>query len=256
MILTRQNGLEFYRFEHFSAFPELVHGIFGRGGGISPPPFDSLNISHGIGDSAANVEANRRCISETLGMPRLIWVSQVHGTRVLLVHDDHPDTDTSGPWEADALATRGVGKLLGIQTADCQAVMMYDPVQRVIVNVHAGWRGSIANILGRTLKRVTESFGCNPADFLVGVGPSLGPCCAEFINYRQEFPEIFWPDRNTKDHFDFWAISRDQLIGAGVLADNILVSGICTRCHTDQFFSFRAANVTGRFSAVIGLRES
>lgn len=253
MILTRKNGAPIYRFEHFSAYPELAHGIFGRQGGVSHPPYDSLNTSHGVGDSAGNVEANRLRISEVLEIPEFIFVSQVHGTRTIIVRDSHPGLNSDALREADALATHQSGKLLGIQVADCQPVLIFDPVRKVVANIHSGWRGSIANIAGRIIKRITEEFSCNPADLLVGVGPSLGPCCAEFINYRKEIPKNYWSYRDNKDHFNFWALSRDQLMDAGVREGNISLANICTRCNTDAFFSYRAANVTGRFSAAIGV---
>jgi hypothetical protein len=99
-----------------------------------------------------------------------------------------------------------------------------------------------------------ERFGCDPGDLRVGVGPSLGPCCAEFINYREEIPPGLWAYRRDSARFDFWAMSRDQLVRAGVREDRIQVSGLCTKCRTDLFFSYRAERSTGRFAAVIGLR--
>jgi copper oxidase (laccase) domain-containing protein len=99
-----------------------------------------------------------------------------------------------------------------------------------------------------------QHFGCHPGAILAGIGPSLGPCCAEFINYKAEIPKEFWCYKDPDDHFDFWAISSDQLLNAGVLAKHIESSQICTRCRTDEFFSYRAEKTTGRFAAVIGLK--
>jgi copper oxidase (laccase) domain-containing protein len=89
---------------------------------------------------------------------------------------------------------------------------------------------------------------------LAGIGPSLGPCCAEFINYREEIPQVYWRYKDADHNFDFWSLSREQLLHAGVPAKNIETSRICTRCRTDEFFSYRAAKTTGRFAAVIGLK--
>jgi copper oxidase (laccase) domain-containing protein len=100
-----------------------------------------------------------------------------------------------------------------------------------------------------------QHFGCHPGRIQAGIGPSLGPCCAEFINYRKEIPREFWRYMGLNAHFDFWALSRDQMIQAGMAEINIEPSGICTRCHRDDFFSYRAARTTGRFAAVIGLTE-
>ena len=155
---------------------------------------------------------------------------------------------------ADALITDVPGIRLLIQTADCQAVMLFDPQKRVVANIHCGWRGSLLNIIGRTLLEMSREFDCRPKHIQAGIGPSLGPCCAEFVNFQTEIPADFWGYKDARDHFDFWAVSCDQMKRAGVAAENIDVSRICTRCRTDEFYSYRAEKTTGRFAAVIGLK--
>jgi len=140
--------------------------------------------------------------------------------------------------------------------ADCQSILLYDPIQKVIANVHCGWRGSTKNIAGRTVDVMNKRFGCNRRDLIAGISPSLGPCCAEFVNYRSEIPQKFWRYKSANDHFDFWALSREQLIAAGLLRENIETGGICTKCNTDAFFSYRGEGQTGRFASVIGLKKS
>ena len=137
--------------------------------------------------------------------------------------------------------------------ADCQAVVIYDPDRAVVANIHSGWRGSTINIIGRAVETMTAEFGCDPGSLLAGVSPSLGPCCAEFVNYKQEIPEKLWPHKVSEDHFDFWAISRDQMIKAGIPHANIEIGGCCTRCNLERFFSYRAERVTGRFVVAAGL---
>jgi len=153
-----------------------------------------------------------------------------------------------------ATVTDRTGKLLVVQVADCQPVLLFDPERRVVANIHSGWRGSIADVAGRTLQVMREHFGCSARDVLAGVGPSLGPCCAEFVNYRDEIPRELWGYRRDSVHFDFWAVTRDQLMAAGVPADHIHTSRMCTKCRTDRFFSYRGERRTGRFPAVIGIR--
>ena len=170
--------------------------------------------------------------------------------------DDTKKTSSAGRnASADAMVTDIYGRNLVIQVADCQAVLLYEPVRRVIANVHCGWRGSIQNIIGRAIEVMEQRFGCRPSRIQAGIGPSLGPCCAEFDNYRKEIPMEFWRYKGLNAHFDFWSLSRDQMTRAGMTETNIELSGICTRCHTDDFFSYRAAKTTGRFAAVIGLIE-
>jgi YfiH family protein len=154
---------------------------------------------------------------------------------------------------ADALISAAPGKTLAIQTADCQAVLLYDPVRKAVANIHSGWRGSIQNIVGLTVQAMIKRFGSDPKDIVAGIGPSLGPCCAEFIHYRTEIPKEFWPYKNASDYFDFWKLSHDQLTDAGVPGGHILTSNLCTRCRTGLFFSYRKEKTTGRFAAVIGI---
>ncbi len=258
MIRTSQNGVPYYQFKNLAACSGIDHRIFTRRGGHSQSSFESLNVGCGIGDSQENVSANRGMISRIMAKGRLDFVRQVHGCEVAVMgRSDHKRDKFSAGRNAtaDAIVTDIEGRNLVIQVADCQAVLLYEPVRRVIANVHCGWRGSIQNIIGRTIEVMVQHFGCRPSRIQAGIGPSLGPCCAEFINYRKEIPMEFWRYKGLNAHFDFWSLSRDQMTRAGMTETNIELSGICTRCYTDDFFSYRAAKTTGRFAAVIGLIE-
>lgn len=250
------NGISYYQFENMNRLTGVSHGIFTRQAGHSKSPFDSLNIALDIGDENHRVEKNRDIIAGCFGYRRLVFASQVHSDRVLVIDDSNLDRAkpvSPSPLIGDALVTGMPQTGLVIQVADCQAVMLVDPNRRVVANVHAGWRGSIKNILGQTIGTMEARFGCRPRDMIAGIGPALGPCCAEFINYRREIPEELWSYKDNRHRFDFWAISRDQLIAGGVQAEKIAISRICTKCSTDLFFSYRGEGRTGRFAAVIGL---
>lgn len=229
----------------------LFQGIFTRRGGVSPVPFDSLNVGYSVGDDRRHVDRNRARIQAAAGLERLFFLHQVHDCKVVVLGNDPAGY---GRPEADAVVTDRPDIGLTIQTADCQAVLIFDPRRRVIANVHSGWRGSIQNVVGATIEAMKETFGCHPAHILAGIGPSLGPCCAEFVNYRKEIPEACWAYKSSDTHFDFWAMSRDQLMAAGVPAGGIESAGMCTRCAADRFFSYRAGRKTGRFAAVIALK--
>jgi YfiH family protein len=254
LILREHNGLSYYQFPHLAAFSELRHGVFTRWGGVSRGPFRSLNISFGLGDEDRRVRENRQRMSRCFGGGDLVFVRQEHGNRVAAVDAGRVLTEDLMP-AVDATVTAHPRRLLAVQVADCQPVLLYDPVRRVAAAVHSGWRGSIADIVGRTVAAMQEGFGCRPRDLHAGVGPSLGPCCAEFVNYRREIPEPLWRYRGPGDFFDFWALSRDQLTAAGVPAEQVVLSGLCTRCRTDIFFSYRGEKRTGRFAAVIGMSD-
>ena len=256
MIRSPDNGLSFFQFDKLSQHPDLWHGVFTRRNGYSLPPFNSLNTSYGVGDEPTHVTRNRMTIQSSLKAHRMIFARQVHGVDVLVIsseEDQQMPQHAGCPPEVDAMVTNLRQRFLTVQVADCQPVMLFDMHRKVVANVHVGWRGSIRNIIGRTVHVMQNRFHSDPGDIVAGVGPSLGLCCAEFRHYRREIPRQFWHYEDDNHHFDFWAISRDQLVAAGLRSENIHVSGICTRCHPELFFSYRGEGMTGRFAAVIGL---
>lgn len=229
----------------------LQHGFFSRHGGKSGGNFASLNVGLHVGDNLEHVYENRSRLKRQLGLEHLISAKQVHGDVVLLV--DGKISAKGDGHECDAMVTNVSGIGLMIQHADCQAVMLHDPVQNIISNIHVGWRGSVLNIIGKTISEMTKHFGTHPGDLLAAVSPSLGPCCAEFVNYQIELPAELHRYRVNENHFDFWAISRDQLQSLGVKKENIDVARVCTKC-SDDFFSYRRNRTTGRCASVIGLK--
>lgn len=244
-------------FPLFSDYDFLVHGVFNRHGGVSSAPHNSLNVSFGVNDTAKHVQKNRAIIQNSLNIETLISAKQVHGTEILVL-----DKDTTNSHEIiathefhdgyDSLISNIPGVALMVQQADCQAVMLVDPQKKVVANVHCGWRCSVDNIIGKTVTKMQHQFGVNPKEILAGISPSLGPCCAEFINFKTELPSPFWDYQIKPNYFDFWQISKDQLQKAGVQDGNIEISSICTACNCD-WFSYRREQETGRFCSVIGL---
>jgi len=251
--ITTPAGLRFLQ----SDLITIPHGMFARHGGNSLPPFDSLNISHGLGDTLEQVLANRQLIKLELRANRLLFSRQEHGDRIYAAPSLSADTEVEG---YDALITDQEGIGLLIQQADCQAVLIHDPKTSAIGAVHCGWRGSVVNIIGATIARMRDQFGSNPASLKVAISPSLGPCCAEFINYRQEIPEHLHRFQTRPNYFDFWNISVHQLTNAGVREDNIDLSRICTVCDRN-YFSYRRMKKegepsTGRNGSAICLPEN
>jgi YfiH family protein len=153
----------------------------------------------------------------------------------------------------DILITAQPGVGLVIKQADCQAVMFYDPERRVVAHAHCGWRGQVGGILGETVQSLTRNFGCRAEALRAAIGPGLGPCCAEFRNYEQEFPLELWQYQVRPGYFDLWQLSFDQLRTAGLKSENIEVAKLCTRCREEEFFSYRRDRITGRQAAVIAL---
>jgi purine-nucleoside/S-methyl-5'-thioadenosine phosphorylase / adenosine deaminase len=142
---------------------------------------------------------------------------------------------------------------LMIKQADCQAVLLYDPEHQGIANVHCGWRGNVNGVIGEAVRSMKKTYGSRPSRLLAGISPSLGPCCAEFIHYRDEIPAHYWSFQVKPTYFDLWQISRNQLLEAGLTEEHIEVAGVCTACHTENFYSYRKEGNTGRFGTVIAL---
>jgi YfiH family protein len=251
---NRQSHVPYLQYQHLSQYQQLKHGTFTRHGGISRSPYDSLNVSYEVGDSEENVAHNLAIIKRTMGANHILSTRQTHGTKVLIAERDTIKTFESSREEADAMITDVPGVGLMIKQADCQAVVLFDPKENVVANVHCGWRGNVKNILGRVVCLMDHHFHCKAMNLMAAIGPSLGPCCAEFITHRDIFPLEFQAFRVSENHFDLWKLSRHQLTREGIDPDNICISRICTRCHSDRFFSYRGEGVTGRFGTFVMLQ--
>lgn len=230
------------------------HAMFTRHGGFSFSPFAGLNLGSMVGDDSNLVLQNRKLLKQTIKIQHLVSAIQVHGDRIIIAENIREDSEFN---DADALITNQAGVGLLIQQADCQAILLHDPVQDVIAAIHSGWKGSVLNIAAKTIARMQKNFATSPADIKAVISPSLGSCCAEFVNCQMELPESFYAYQVKPCYFDFWEISRNQLIEAGILNTNIDITRLCTSC-SDDFFSYRKAvrqsdGRTGRNGSVIAL---
>lgn len=242
--------MDIIEYDHLAAHA-VPHGCWNRSGGISPPPWDSLNVSYGVGDAPERVAANRQRLLAAHDLSSLVAARQVHGRGVYVCRRPPAATELEvAGYDALVTACPGVGLL--VQQADCQAVLLFDPRLRVAANIHVGWRGSVVNIIAATIEVLRTEFACRPDDLLAAISPSLGPCCAEFVNWQRELPESFADFRVAANHFDFWAISQHQLQGAGVTAANIRMATTCTRCQPG-YFSYRRDGQCGRQGSLIAV---
>ncbi len=260
LLKYHDNGLVYYCFEALDEQQELFHGIFTRLGGVSPVPWATLNVGHTVGDDGEAVEENHRRICRTLDITRRDIVSgyQVHGTCVARVGGE--DRGQVCP-QTDILITDVPGVALMQRYADCLSVLLYDPVQHAIGLAHAGWRGTLAGVAQKAVRAMQAAFGSRPPDLIAGLGPGIGPCCyqvgPEVAEAAQAaisgWPSVLLRQRDGSWHLDLWEANRRQLVQAGVI--RIEVSGLCTACRTDEFYSHRAERGrTGRFGVVAGLR--
>lgn len=259
MYWTYKRELQYLQHPLLATIPGVWHGIVAR---FAFDRYHDRQPFHvplpGCDFKKSALEDTHRQILSLCGANYLVFAKQVHGKTVAVWNRSNAKNTSGEPklkiLQGDALVTNATGAALVIRTADCQSVLIADPVQRVIGNVHSGWRGSVANIIDDTIKVMTSRFGCRPGNCYAAIGPSLGPCCAEFVNFRKEIPRRYWSYRLAKDHFDFWQLSIDQLIVAGVPRQHITSSGICTRCNQHAFFSYRGeGDKAGRFAAIVRL---
>ena len=227
----------------------LTHAIFTRKGGGSCGPFRSLNVGFTVGDDPGSVRDNIVRVKDALDARHLVSMNQVHGSNVVSLHKGDI-LDDKVVADCDGIVTDAVGVAAMVKLADCQGVILFSPQRKVMGIVHCGWRGNVVNILGRTVEIMKEKFNCQPREITAAISPSLGPCCAEFRGYEEIFPPDFSRFMVRENYFDLWAISRGQLTDAGLLEENIEVAEVCTKCHSDLFFSYRKDKVTGRFAVV------
>ncbi len=261
MLRHEIDGLVYYRCANLASYDEVLHGVFTRLGGVSPSPYDSLNMGHCVGDNHELVEANHDLIYQALDISRsdVATAHQVHGSRVALV--GLRDRGQVIP-ATDALITDTPGVALLLRFADCLPVLLYDPVRHAIGLAHAGWKGTVKGIAAKTVSAMVEAYGSRPADIIAGLGPCIGPCCyqvgTEVIETVKancsRWQGLLRPQGDGSVHFDLWEANRRQLAEGGV--GKIEVSQLCTACRTDEFFSHRAeGGRTGRFAVILGMRN-
>lgn len=250
----KYNELEWLEFDLLSDIPRIKHAIFLRHGGLSKGPYNSLNTCLYVGDEKEDVQSNLKQIKGQLQREIPNWRHAVYskannGKSIQLIDAESPQH----LYDFDGIATATPGISLMMTHADCQIAIFYDPKHHVAANIHAGWRGSVQNIYGETIRFMRQAFGTHPTDLLVCISPSLGPDEAEFIHYRSEIPEEYWPFQVRPTYFDFWSISEYQLQNAGILPHHIEVARLSTYSNSYDFFSYRRDKITGRHATCVTL---
>ena len=248
------------------AHPAIAHGFSTRLGGVSPAPWDSLNLDDRRGDDLSNVQENFRRLCAALGVDvqRMVLSRQVHRDDVRTVTAADCGKGLWMPRDydsADALITDETDIPLVVFSADCNVILLHDPVRRAIGAAHAGWRGTALGIAARTVRAMTDAYGCDPADIRAAVGPAIGQCCFETDGdvpaaLRDALggavaPFIRWNGR--KYHIDLKAVNALWLQRAGVT--HIDVCPDCTYCLSDLYWSHRRTGLyRGEQAAVICLK--
>lgn len=292
--LRKQSQLTILHADHLSRISWLVHGFSTRLGGFSRTyGGGALNLGFTKDDSQASVERNRAAFLRQLAAVNgaktrsqlwpLITLRQVHSDIIHFVDSPEVEAQLTG----DGLITATAGVSLGIQTADCLPIIIVDPKRRAVGVFHAGWRGTVKRIVEKGVGEMHRRFGSLPRDLRAAIGPGIHGCCYEigeevreqfesqFVYaanlfreaeecdpVREKYPLLFLTARAPghsvlpkKIFLDLVEANRQQLLVVGVPATNIKASPLCTNCHTNVLFSYRAEKGrTGRMMAVVGIR--
>ncbi|MBO4563541.1 MAG: peptidoglycan editing factor PgeF [Clostridia bacterium] len=254
--------------ERLLSEPGVTHGFTTRRGGVSAPPFDSLNLGTSRDEPMENILANYRLLCEAYGLDydELALVRHEHGSTVLKLGSEHCGRGISKePLDfSDGLVTDDTGVTLVTCHADCSAFFIYDRVTRSIGLAHAGWKGMYKRIGQRLAERLTAEYGADPKDMVAVVGPCICENCFEVEkeiaeDFAREFdcPDILKekPERPGKGYVSLHAAALIQLMDAGLELDNISVMRHCTMEEKELFYSYRRdGKDTGSMAAFLRLR--
>ncbi len=260
MPFHHRDALRYLTFENFDALG-IPHAVFTRRGGVSPAPWDSLNVGSLVGDHPECVAENRRRSFAALGrdLDSLYDVWQVHSAEVVIAEAPRHG---AAHHQADAILTDRPDVTLYMRFADCTPVLLADPEHHAVGLVHAGWQGTVKKIAAAAVRAMQARYGSRPEAIRAAIGPAIGP------HHYPVGPEVVaqveqafgvqapWLLAGPNDHsgvqFDLWSANRLVLEEAGV--QQIEVSQICTACHLEDWYSHRAEQGrTGRFGALIAV---
>lgn len=259
------------RSDLLGGFQNIVHGLTYRAAGLGKA---DGNVGFSGKRDRDDAWQMRQLWATAIGFDaaRIVNVGQEHGRKVIQAFADdagqgaRPDSRVIGI--ADALITDAPGVYLSTFYADCQPILLIDPLRPAVAAVHAGWRGTVADIAGAAVWAMSEAFGSDPAEIRAYLGPAIGLCCNEVGD------EVIaaWHDQaddlgtvvdsavthpGTKDHFNVSCANALLLQRAGVQPHHIDISPICTKCSKDSWFSHRGHGLAaGRQAAFIGIRET
>jgi hypothetical protein len=291
---AKKTGITLLSARHIAKLPWLVHGFSTRVGGVSRAyGKGDLNLGFTKDDTRDAVDRNREVFLTKLGaitrrrkghwLWPLVTLRQIHSD---IIHNI--ENMPSEPLAGDGMISSTPGLLLAIQTADCLPVIIVDPKRHAVGVFHAGWRGTVKRIVEKGVGEMIRCFGSRPRDLKAAIGPGIRGCCYEVgedvrtkfesqFEYagclfrevkesdpvREKYPLLFLSARAPghgelppKIFLDLVEANRQQLLAAGVPGKGIEASPLCTNCHPELLFSYRAEKgKTGRLMGVAGIRK-
>lgn len=228
----------------------IKHFFSTKIGGVSSEEYKSLNLGIYTNDSKESVEKNFDIICSSLKMNKNIaYLNQEHGKKVYIVTKENVNALTGK--KGDAIITNEKNIPIGIFTADCLPILLYDKKEKVIGAIHAGWRGVEGKILTETLKVMKKNFNSDPLNIICAVGPCINKCCFEVSEeVAEKFNFIM--NKNNSIYVDLLKEIYSECIKENISEKNIDMSNICTVCEKDTFYSYRGDNgKTGRIGSFI-----
>lgn len=251
---TAENGVTYLTFPGLERTGVVRHLFSTREGGVSEGIYRSMNLSYARGDDKEAVDENYRRIAEVLGssVEDMVCSDQAHTDHIRLVTAKDRGKGVTRPkdyTDVDGLITQEKGIVLCTFFADCVPLFFVDPVRRAIGLSHSGWRGTVQKIGRKTVERMKEAFGTDPKDVYAAIGPSICQDCYEVSEdvaeeFGKSFPagELFYETKPGKYQLDLWEANRLVMLEAGIPAEHIEVTDLCTCCNPDFLFSHRASH--------------
>ena len=258
-----RDGLGFFQAPILKDTNRVVHAFSTRLGGVSRPPFDTLNLGFNTGDRASLVSKNKKILARAFDLPEsaLLTVRQVHGDTILTV--DTPSAEHLAETRCDAIITDRSGIALGVLTADCVPILLFAPDCGAIAAIHVGWRGTALNLPEKAVAGVVRRFGARPENLRAAIGPSIGPCCYEvdeavhdaFLHHGDLWQNWAHESGEGRWKLNLARANMDLLRAAGLREKHVAAMDLCTQCQREFFFSFRRdKGMTGRQISWIMLR--
>lgn len=258
-----KNGdVEYLQFKILNKYSDkLKHAITLRHGGVSNNEYESLNFRNSGGDLKENVNQNLEIICNTLDITSydVVKAKQAHTDNILILNTDNKEkylfkNYIDEEYDGYIVTEKNIASL--ITTADCNPVIIYDPIKNIAANIHSGWKGTVQQIYLKAINILHYNFNSNYDDLIVCVGPSIGKCCFDseeekfkenFINvWENEKDYLSYEENSKRFHIDLPYLIKNDCMKIGIKEENIVLSNICTMCNSEDFFSYRSNTKAGK----------
>lgn len=250
--------MKFYQSKLLNNYPNLTHAFTTKSGGVSAPPYCSLNLAFHVEDNPLDVQKNHELLAKELHYEKrtLVHMKQIHSDIVKIVTESD---NFSSPPTCDALITDKQNTPLMVMVADCSPVLFYDDKQKVIAVAHAGRAGAFKNIVKNVLDSFVNNFHSDTKNIQAVIGASIGVCCYEvgeeiWTEAKKLNLEYAILQKNERYFLNVNKILKTQLLELGIKNENIEITDECTVCFKEKYFSYRANGTTGRFCGLLMMR--